>query len=126
MQDLDDIIIKYNGFVSPTQEELAAVAQYVPAELIVTPMAYVTWLSLLSFAKKERQDRINAVANRISGVGDLLTPEENTALNKWVRAQAAAKAHAAQAAEQKMSGATAKGFEDAILKRSLIGQVKKF
>lgn len=92
-ENLDATITKYNSFVSPTADELAAVAQYVPLELLRPPMTFVTWLTVLSFARKERQDRINAVAHRISGLGSINGPslEKDTTLLQWMHAQAVAR-----------------------------------
>lgn len=125
---LDDIITKYNSFVSPTTDELAAVAQYIPLELIKPPMTVVTWLSVLSFAKKERQDRINAVAHRVSGIGVINGPslKKDADLFKWLQAQEAAKAHVAKNAGT-ILGDKAVGLDPlAQIEQAMIDKVNKF
>lgn len=123
---LDDIITKYNSFVSPTTDELAAVAQYIPLELIKPPMTVVTWLSVLSFAKKERQDRINAVAHRVSGMGVINGPslEKDTTLLQWMQAQAVAKACIAEKMDTVRDG---RGRDtQAQIGQAMINKVTKF
>ena len=125
---LDDIITKYNSFVSPTTDELAAVAQYIPLELIKPPMTVVTWLSILSFAKKERQDRINAVAHRVSGIGVINGPslKKDADLFKWLQAQEAVKAHVAKNAGTILGGKAVGWDAQAQIERAMIDKVNKF
>lgn len=125
---LDDIITKYNSFVSPTEDELAAVAQYIPLELIKPPMTVVTWLSVLSFAKKERQDRINAVAHRVSGIGIINGPslEKDADLFKWLQTQEVVKARVAEKAGAILGGNAVGWDAQAQFERAMINKVNKF
>lgn len=125
---LDDIITKYNSFVSPTTDELAAVAQYIPLELIKPPMTVVTWLSVLSFAKKERQDRIDAVAHRISGIGVINGPslKKDADLLKGLQTQGAVKAHVAEKAGAILGGKAVGWDAQAQIERAMINKVNKF
>jgi|GEM_PF-2238223 len=127
-ETLDAIITKYNHFVSPTEDELAVVAQYIPLELLKPPMTFVTWLNVLSFAKKERQDRINAVAHRISGIGVINGPslKKDADLLKWLQTQEAVKARVAENAGAILGGNAVGWDAQAQFERAMINKVNKF
>jgi len=84
MPSIDDIILRYNTLIEPTQEEIEEVAKYIPREFIPVPMTINAWFTTLAWANKEQRERINAVAERVKGTRPELKEPALTPLTQWM------------------------------------------
>lgn len=117
MPTLDDIILRYNTFITPTQEEVDEVAKYIPREFIVLPVTANAWFQMLAWANKERRERISAVAERVMGHSPGLDEPDLDPMLRWM----ADKQKAAQAQAFKNKAIVGSGFQESDLRRAVIG-----